>query len=500
MRQTCRTRGLLLVEWMIALIFCAIPGTAWCQAVGAISGTVKDSSGAVVPGANVSALRVETGIAQNVKTNAEGLFTFPNLVVGTYRLTIEESGYATQTVAGIVLDVSQHRDVQVTLNVANSSSQVTVTAAPPLIDTTSGQVAGLVTQQQVENLPLNGRSIQNLVMLQPGMAADQGAMGWLSPQWASNGNRGETEVAQLDGADATDAEMGTVQFWNFNLDAIAEFKVLQADYSAEFGQGGGTITQIVSKSGGNRFHGSAYEYLRNNDFDASNYFSTSVPPFHRNEFGAEAGGPIFRNKLFLEGEYAGLRQTLGEPNIASVPTADERKGLVMLNGFQYQVPLNATAAQVLNAYPMPNQANGLYGANTYNLQYSAPTTMNQWSIRIDDRISEKDSLFGRASYINNTQLHTDPVAAIENPDFSGSTFNDPRNYALGETYIFAPNLFGIALFAVNRQVEGYEAVSEVASNAIATTSFSDGSYAGYGPDTFFTKYVETYYDPSYKID
>jgi hypothetical protein len=500
MRQTCHTRGRMLIQWMIALIFCAIPGTAWCQAVGAISGTVKDPSGAVVVDANVSAVRVETGIAQNVETNAEGLFTFPNLVVGTYKLTIEASGFATQTVAGIVLDVSQHRDVQITLSVANSSAEVTVTAAPPLIDTSSGQVAGLVTQQQVENLPLNGRSIQNLVMLQPGMAPDQGSMGWLAPMWASNGNRGETAVAQLDGADATDSEMGTVQFWNFNLDAIAEFKVLQANYSAEFGQGGGTITQIVSKSGGNRFHGSTYEYLRNYAFDASNYFSTNVPPFHRNEFGAEVGGPIIKDKLFFEGEYAGLRQTLGEPNIVSVPTADERKGLVTLNGYQYQVPLNTTASQVLNAYPMPNQTNGLYGANTYNVQYSAPTTMNQWSIRIDDHISERDSLFGRASYINNTELHTDPVAAIENPDFSGSTSNDPRNYALGETHIFAPNLVGIALFAVNRQVEGYEAVSEAASNAIPTTSFSDGSYANYGPDTFFTKYVETYYDPSYKID
>jgi hypothetical protein len=500
MRQTCRNRGITLIEWVIALIFCAIPGTAWCQAVGAISGTVKDPSGAVVPGANVSVLRVDTGVAQDTETNKSGLFTFSNLVVGTYKLTIKASGFTTQTVSNITLDVSQQRDVPVTLIVEGTVQVTEVTAAPPLLDTSSGQVAGLVTEQQVENLPLNGRSIQNLVMLQPGMAPDQGAMGWMAPMWASNGNRGETAVAQLDGADATDSEMGTVQFWNFNLDAIAEFKVLQANYSSEFGQGGGTITQIVSKSGTNHFHGSAYEYLRNNDFDASNYFSTSVPPFHRNEFGGEAGGPIFRNKLFFEGEYAGLRQTLGEPNIASVPTADERKGLVMLNGYQYQVPLNATASQVLNAYPMPNQPNGLYGANTYNLQYSAPTTMNQWSIRIDDRISEKDSLFGRASYINNTQLHTDPVAAIENPDFSGSTFNDPRNYALGETHIFTPNLVGIALFAVNRQVEGYGAASVVANNAIATTGFSDGSYANYGPDTFFTKYVETYYDPSYKID
>ena len=495
MHQTCRTRGLTFIAWITALILCTLPGTSWCQAVGAISGTVTDSTGAVVPSANVTALRVDTGVAQATLTNASGIFTFSNLVVGTYTVTVKASGFITQTVSGITLDVSQQRDLPVMLRVAGSMQITEVTAAPPPLNTTDGQLAGLVTEQQVENLPLNGRSIQNLVMLQPGMAADQGGMGFLSPQWASNGNRGETEVAQLDGADATDAEMGTVQFWNFNLDAIAEFKVLQANYSAEFGQGGGTITQIVSKSGTNRFHGSAYEYLRNNDFDARNYFSTKVPPFHRNEFGAEVGGPIVRSNLFFEGEYAGLRQTLGEPTIIPVPTEAERKGLVTLNGYQYQVPLNSVASTILNAYPMPNQPNGLYGANTYNLQFSQPTTMNQFSIRIDDRISANDSLFGRASYINNTEADTDPVAAIENPLFSAGERNDPRNYAIGETHIFSPNLVSIALLSVNRQVE---ADLPQIYNTTQTT-FSDGSYASYGPDTFMTKYVETYYDPSLRI-
>ena len=495
MRATCQPRGLTLIAWMTALILCAVPGTARCQAVGAISGTVTDSTGAVVPNANVTALRVDTGVVQGTVTNGSGIFTFSNLVVGTYTITVKAAGFAEQTVPDITLDVSQQRDVPVTLAVAGSTQIARVTAAPPLLNTTSGQLSGLVTEQQVQNLPLNGRSIQNLVMLQPGMAADQGAMGWLSPQWASNGNRGETEVAQLDGADATDAEMGTVQFWNFNLDAIAEFKVLQADYSAEFGQGGGTITQIVSKSGTNQFHGSAYEYIRNNDLDARNYFSTSVPPFHRNEFGGEVGGPIVKNNLFFEGEYAGLRQTLGEPTIIAVPTADERSGLMTLNGYQYQVPLNSVAANVLKAYPEPNQPNGLYGANTYNFQFSQPTTMNQYSVRIDDHISANDSLFGRASYINNSEQDTDPTAAIENPLFSAGIFNNPRNFAIGETHIFTPNLLSIALFSVNRQVEGYEPQTQ----ATTQTTFSDGSYASYGPDSFMTKYVETYYDPSIRI-
>src|ERR1700749_754432 len=178
-------------------------------------------------------------------------------------------------------------------------------------------------------------------MLQPGMAQDSGSMGWLSPQWISNGNRGETAVATLDGSDATDSEMGTVQFWNFNLDAIAEFKVQQANYSAEFGQGGGSITQIVSKSGTNQFHGSAFEFMRNSVFDAANYFSSSgVSPFQRNEFGGTVGGPILKNKTFFFGEYAGFRQGYGQTTIMEVPTADQKNGLVAINGYQYQVPLN----------------------------------------------------------------------------------------------------------------------------------------------------------------
>ena len=495
MRAAYQRKGIALPTWMIAFILCVISSTAWGQAVGAISGTVKDTTGAVISSAKVTALRVDTGVVQTTTSNTYGLFTFSNLAVGTYKVTVEAAGFTSRGISDITLDVSQERNLSFVLNVAGAVQTAVVTAAPPLLNTTNGELAGLVTGQQVENLPLNGRSIQNLVMLQPGMAQDQGAMGWMAPQWASNGNRGETEVAQLDGADATDSEMGTVQFWNFNLDAIAEFKVLQADYSAEFGQGGGTITQMVTKSGTNRFHGSAYEYLRNNAFDARNYFSTTVPPFHRNEFGAEVGGPIIRNNVFFEGEYAGLRQTLGEPTIISVPTSDERQGLVTLNGYQYQVPLNSVAQQILGKYPTPNQPTGLYGANTYNLQFAQPTIMNQFSIRIDDTISAKDSLFGRASYINNGQNETDPVAAIENPQFSAGAFNNPRNYALGETHIFSPNLVSVALFSVNRQVEGY--LPQIMTTT--QTTFSDGSLAAYGPDTFVTKYVETYYDPSIKL-
>jgi hypothetical protein len=207
------------------------------------------------------------------------------------------------------------------------------------------------------------------------------------------------------------------------------------------------------------------------------------------------GGPIVRNKAFFEGEYAGLRETEGEPTIMAVPTADERTGLVTINSNQYQVPLNSVAQTILNAYPMPNQPNGVYGANTYNIDYSVPSSMNQFSVRIDDTISPKDTLFGRASYINNNNFDNTPTAAIENPKFSDYIFNLPRSYAVGETHIFTPNLVSVALLGLNRQVEG----DEPSTNAVTLTTLSDGGYSNYGAVSFVTKYTENYLDPSERI-
>jgi hypothetical protein len=486
-----------ILRGCMLLLMSLVPAPMWSQAVGTIVGTVSDSSGAVIPQAKVTATRVDTGVSQSTVTGTAGTFAIPRLAVGTYTVKVDVSGFAPQTIEGITLDVSQERNLDFKLSLAGVTQTVGVTTAPPLINTTNGTVAGLVSEQQVQELPLNGRSIQNLVMLQPGMAQDQGGMGWQAPQWIGNGNRGETAVATLDGSDATDSEMGTVQFWNFNLDAIAEFKVEQANYSAEFGQGGGTVTQIVSKSGTNRFHGSAFEYIRNSYFDAANFFSSSgVSPLQRNEFGATIGGPIIRDRTFFFGEYAGFRQLTGTPTLMQVPTAAQRTGLVTIGSYQYQVPLNPVSQKVLNGYPLPNQPNGIYGANTYNVILKEPTTDNQYSIRIDHKISEKDSLFGRASVINNDQLETDPVAAVENPSWSAETFNNPRNFAISETHIFSPELINTLIFSVNRQIEGYTPPSQ----AYTQTTTADGTLANYGPDTFITKYVETYYIAADKVN
>ncbi len=485
------SKGTANFVWYLLVLAFLVPAPAWAQAVGAIVGTVTDPSGAVIPNARITATHVATGVSQSTVTSGAGTYTIPNLVVGTYTVAAVGEGFKPATAEGITLDVSQRREVDFKLNVTGLESTVEVNAAAPLLNTTDGTLGGLVTEQQVQTLPLNGRSIANLVMMQPGMAQDTGGMGWLAPQWISNGNRAETLVATLDSADASDTEMGTPQFWNFNLDAIAEFKVLQNNYSAMYGQGGGTITQIVSKAGTNQIHGSAFEFVRNSAFDARNFFATDVPPFQRNEFGATIGGPIRKDKTFFFGEYAGFRQRLGEPTIMSVPTAQERQGIVTVGSYQYQVPLNSVAQDVLNKYPMPNQPGGVYGPRTLNILYKQPTNDDQFSVRLDHHFSDKDSLFARVSYVNNNQNQVDAVAAIENRSFSAGNFNNPRNYAVSETHIFSPTLLNTFSFTLNRQIEG----SLPPTQAVPQTTFLDGSLSNWGPDTFITKYVETNFHP-----
>ncbi len=497
-----KNNGALTISALVALsAFLVFSPRASAQAVGEILGTVTDSSGAVVPNAKVTATRPATGISQSTITASGGTYTIPNLPVGEYVVTAVAQGFMSETANGITLDVSQQRQVDFTLSVAGVTSTVSVTTAPPLVNTTNGTLGGLVSGQQVQTLPLNGRNIENLVMMQPGMAQNTGALGWVAPTWVGNGNRGETALATLDGTDASDHEMGTIQFWNFNLDAIAEFKVLQNDYSAQYA-GGGTITEIVSKSGTNDFHGSLFEFVRNSAFDARNFFANGpgaageVPPFKRNEFGGTFGGPIKKDKTFFFVQYAAFRQRLGEPSVILVPTAAERTGAVTITGANgqpdnLQVPLNPVAQTVLNGYPMPNQPGGVFGPNTYTFLFSQPTNNDQFSTRLDQYFSSKDTLFARASYINNFELEMDPVAAIENRSFSPKEFDNPRNYAIGETHIFSPTLLNSFTFTFSRQIQGLAPPNEV----VTQTVFSDGSLANYGPDTEVFHFLQNHFRP-----
>ena len=486
MHQALRKSGLIL---LLAVVFA--PCRLSAQAVGQIVGTVKDPTGAMVPNSRITAVQEGTAMTRATNTGASGNYSLPNLPVGTYDVTAEAAGFKKASLARVTLDVSQRREVDFTLALAGTTQNVEVTSAPPLLNTTDATVGGLVNGQQVSTLPLNGRDITNLVLMQPGVNFEVNSSFPFEGFVANNGNRGTTGSSYLDNSDTSDNELGGAQFTNFNLDAIAEFKVLQNNYSAEYGRGSGEIVQIVTKSGTNQLHGSLFEFVRNSAFDARNFFSDQVPPFRRNEFGGTVGGPVTiphvyngKDRTFFFFEYAGYRQRLGEPVLFPVPTALERQGIVPITGSngqpdQLTVPLDPVAKEVMSRYPLPNDPTGSFGSNTYNSDASLPINRNQWSTRIDQHFSSRDSIYGRFTWSNNIQAATDPVALTEAPNFSTNIRYNQRNLGVTETHIFSPTLLNTASIGYTMNEEFYGP----GTAAIPAFSFSDGSLGSWGPDT-----------------
>ena len=324
------------MRWLVyalgSLAFTSLP--LFSQAVGNISGVVTDARQATIPNATITVLEKATGFSRAATTSQSGAYSLPRLPVGNYAATAEAPGFEKST-AEFRLDVEQSRQVDFTLAVAGVATSVDVSATAVQVNTTNGMVGGLVEGRQVSNLPLNGRDIQNLMLMQPGQVPENNSSFSFQINTAGNGNRGTTGSSYLDGMDASDNELGGGQFGNFNLDAVAEFRVLQNNYSAEYGRGSGTIVSIASKTGTNELHGSAFEFLRNDKLDARNFFAPAVAPFRRNEYGLTVGGPIIvpkvyngKNKTFFFFQFAGFRQRLAVPAIFAVPTEDERNGLV----------------------------------------------------------------------------------------------------------------------------------------------------------------------------
>jgi hypothetical protein len=420
------------------------------------------------------------------------------LRVGQYKVTAEASGFKSQS-AETSLDVNQQREVDFTLAVAGTTTNVEVTALAPLVNTTNATLGGVVTGQEVATLPLNGRDITNLVFLEPGINyTGENRSIWYGEQWWSgNGNRGMTNTAVLDGLNSGDMEFGGAYFTGLNLDAISEFRVLQNNYSAEYGHGGGTIISLATKSGMNQFHGSAFEFLRNSALDSRGFFATSVPPFKRNEFGGTFGGPVKiphvfngTDRTFFFVEYAGFRQRRGDPILSAVPTAQERQGIVTITGQdgqpdQLMVPLNSVSQSVLNRYPLPNEPNGARGPRTFAFEYSVPENHDQWSTRIDHRFSSKDSIFGRFSYLNQ-RAPGGGLAAVEDPSFPGRTSNDQRNFGLTETHILSSVLLNTFSFGYTHTI----LINAPGNQMVPLTTFSDGSLSPWGASTFTAGYYE----------
>jgi hypothetical protein len=480
-------RAQLEILVLLGVTISPAPTRLAAQANGQFVGSVSDASGAVIPNATLRAVEERTQFTRSTVTTSAGTYTLAAMPVGSYKLTVTASSFKTAT-AQVSLDVNQQREVNFTLTVAQVATEVQVSAAPPLLTTATATLGQVVTGPQVVSLPLNGRDLTNLILLQPGTVADNGdtaAHHALFPGYTSvsnGGSRPSYVSSYVDGVDATDNVFGGPQLTNFNLDAIAEFGVLQNDFSAKYGRGAGMVVNMVSKSGTNKFHGDVFEFLRNTRIDARNFFSAGPSPLQRNEFGGVFGGPIKKDRTFFFFDYAGLRQLSGPPTFLAVPTNQERQGIVnaTINGQaqQLMVPMTSSAQTVLNKYPMPNDPTGPYGACTYLVDLKIPISENQYSFRLDQRFSEKDSIFGRFTYSNNgLPIVSASMAAID-PTWSPQRIWNVRNFGITETHLFSPTTMNSLTLSWVRTIEGnfQSTVSDLTSS-----SFSDGQLAAWGP-------------------
>ena len=270
-----------------------------------------------------------------------------------------------------------------------------------------------LSSRQISSLPLNKRDFSQLLLLAAGTQTDTNGSANFTQQFAVNGQRGITAVFAMDGVDSTDATLGGATFSNFNIDAIQEIRADSGVMTAAVGQGAASFTEVITKSGTDRIHGSVFEFARNAAFDARNYFDRRtlslpgrIPPFIRNEFGFTIGGPVVlpgvydgRGRTFFFGEYQGFRQVLGTTQVFPVPTAAEREGIdtTAFPGDTLIVPVSPAVAPILGHYPLPDDPQGSYGARTYSTASKVSTVSDQFSVRIDHRISDAAQLFARFS-------------------------------------------------------------------------------------------------------
>ena len=299
---------------------------------GTISGVVRDPSNAVLPGARVIVTNEDTGLRREVLSNDEGAYRLPFLPIGPYSVRVEKEGFKSEVQTGVRLEILQVRTVEFTLELGALADTITVESRAPLLEAESSQAGEVIKSEQVTNLPLGRRNFMQLTFLAP-MSTPAGGdfrsteVGRGSAVPASAGQRPEQNNYQIDGIDNKETGRNGYAI-SPPVDSISEFKVQTGLAPAEFGRGGGTIVNVVTKGGTNEYHGTLYEFLRNEFFDARPYFADRKSPLKLNQFGGALGGPIKQNKLFFFGNYEGLRQTSsGNPPLYRVFTQNERNGI-----------------------------------------------------------------------------------------------------------------------------------------------------------------------------
>ncbi len=512
-----------LLGMVCAIVLLTVAG--WGQATsGEITGQVKDSTGAVIPGVEVIATNVDTGVARNALTESSGMYRIPLLNPGSYSVKASLTGFKTSLREGITVTVAQVVRVDLTLEVGSISETVTVSGEASLVNTEQGRVSDLVDSKQVVDMPLNGRNIYQLMQLAPGAVnattiTEPGAGGATGTASTSvNGGRVNFNGYWVDGITNKGLSGGTNGFAP-SADTIQEFRMETLNFSAEFGDSAGSVVNVVSKSGTNNFHGTAYEFLRNDHLDAREFFDIGPasenggkPAFKQNQYGATFGGPIHKNTTFFFASFEGLNIRTGQSQSTAFQSSQWTNFVK-----QYGKPV---AKFLYNSFPTPTPTNissnvggyladqGLipdssqasvdsYLSSNFGSPAGAllatdpmvgnisffnpqPTDATQASIRIDQEFrGGKDKIFGRYNHDHQTSLIQSPTTAL--PEFQAPTDNTAHQVAISETHIFSPKVVNEFRAGLNRTINdigaGTPGVPQIIDTGTLTSGF--GAYSGY---------------------
>ncbi|HVG20990.1 MAG TPA: carboxypeptidase-like regulatory domain-containing protein, partial [Blastocatellia bacterium] len=335
------------------------------QTASAITGVVQDPSGAVVPGVAVSARHLETNLKRSTVSDDRGRYVFPEMRVGSYEIRAELTGFRPWIRNPVTLTLGETSVIDIGLEVAALASDVEIKGEGPLVNTQTPELSYLVGERAIRELPLNGRNYTDLALLQPGVVAfphrDGGSVVAHGLGMSINGQDPRSNVYLLDGTlqnDFTNGPAGSAAGTALGIETIREFRVEANTYSAEYGRNSGGQISALSKSGGNELHGSLYEFHRNDNFDARNFFDPGrKPEFKRNQFGGSVGGPIRRDRMFFFFGYESLRERLGRTISTVVPDENARRGLLpdpANPGATLAVPIDPLIQPFLNEFPRPN--------------------------------------------------------------------------------------------------------------------------------------------------
>jgi len=423
---------------------------------GGIVGTIRDEKGAIVAGVEVTVTSSATGLQRDTKSVENGIFRVLGLPTGTYQIRAEAAGFATATTS-IEVGVDQIRDVDIELHVGARTEVVEVQSEAPLTQMESSKLGEIIDNRKVEDLPLNGRDFAQLARLNPGVATSgggggqQGGEGGVSG-YSSNGQRSTSNNFLVDGVDNNEYFGGTAA-QTPSIDSIQEFEVQTNTFSAEYGRNSGSVVNLVTKSGTNQLHGSAYEFFRNDVLDARNYFNDSQfakSALRLNQFGGTFGGPIAKNKTFYFLNYEGFRRRAGITRITNVPTVAQRGGTFTdTSGNPVTVPVDPVSAEVFKLFPPPNLSDP--SGNFISSPEQTDST-DQFLVKLDHHLTSSDTLSVRYSRtgVDTFFPFTPGQSGTNVPGYGVAQSGSNHLVALSYTRVISPRTLNEARFGFNR--------------------------------------------------